>query len=489
MKIARGAMLPELEAREPEAGTRRAALYRRIRAAILSGELRAGERLPSTRALAGDLNISRSTAEDAFGQLVAEGFLERRVGDGTYVSSALEVRAPFPSRLAAPGARLSRRGQALADAPSHLDVARAVPFRGGQPDCTAFPLATWRRLLSRRLRRRGPSMLGYGDSAGFRPLREAIAGTLGPARGVRCTADNVVVVSSSQQALDLAARLLLDPGDSVWMEDPGYPGARAALQAAGGALVPIPVDEHGLDVEAGRRAAPRARLAYLTPSHQYPLGSTLSLERRLALLDWAAAAGAVIIEDDYDSAFRYRGRPVAAIQGLDRADRVVYVGTFSKVLYPSLRLAYAVVPDWLAEAFVKARRLVDGHSSVLLQAVVADFIEEGHFGSHLRSMRALYAERRAVLEAAVRRELAGEAELGPSEAGLHAVLHLARASDVEVHRRALALGVDAPPLSALYLGARRSSGLVLGDAALSSRQIKAGVSALARALEPAGGRS
>jgi GntR family transcriptional regulator/MocR family aminotransferase len=488
MKRAGGALLPELEERDLAVRSRRLALYRRIRGAILSGALRPGERLPSTRTLARDLSVSRSTAEEAFAQLVAEGFLERRIGDGTYVAAVLAGRAVPEPRLASPAARLSRRGEALAASSVHADVGRVVPFRGGQPDCAAFPLDTWRRLLSRRLRLRGSSMLGYGDCAGFRPLREAIASYLGPSRGVRCTADDVIVFSSSQQAIDLAGRLLLDPGDAVWMEEPGYPGARAALQAAGGALVPIPVDENGLDVAAGCRAAPRAKLAYVTPSHQYPLGAALSLERRLALLDWASAAGAMVLEDDYDSEFRYQGRPIAAIQGLDRADRVVYVGTFSKVLYPSLRLAYAVVPSSLADPFARARRLLDGHPPVLLQAVVADFIEEGHFGSHLRSMRALYAERRRALQAAVNRELAGEAELGPANAGLHAVLHLARTRDVEVHARALALGVDAPPLSALYFGAGRREGLVLGDAALSVRQIHSGISALAQAVAQARGR-
>ena len=235
-------------------------------------------------------------------------------------------------------------------------------------------------------------------------------------------------------------------------------------------------------VEAGRRAAPHARLVYVTPSHQYPLGVTLSLPRRLAPLDWASRAGAVVIEDDYDWEYSYQEPPVAAIQGLDEAGRVVYVGTFTKVLYPSLRLAYAVVPDTLVEPYVRARRLTDGHPPVLLQAVTADFIEEGHFGAHLRSTRSLYAERRGVLVDAVRSELAGAGDLGPVGAGLRAVLHLARCRDAAVHQRALVLGVDASPLSAFHHGPVLTNGLVLGDAALDASDIRAGVRTLARAV-------
>ncbi len=485
MKRAAGIRLPRLAGGEPAAPSRRAAIYLRIRGAILDGNLAPGARLPSTRTLAAELGLSRTTAEEAFDQLVAEGFLVRRVGDGTYVSSAVPAR-PAPPRGPAPGVALSQRGARVAGLSTHVDVARARAFRGGQPDALAFPLRTWRRLISQRLGRRGARLLEYGDAQGYRPLREAIAAHVATARGVRCTAEQVIVLSSSQQALDLSARLLLDPGDPVWLEDPGYPGALGALRSAGATVVPVPVDEAGLDVRAGRAAAPRARLAVVTPSHQYPHGVVLSRERRLSLLDRAAAAGAVVLEDDYDSEFRYAARPIAAIQGLDRAGRVIYVGTFSKALYPSLRLAYAIVPDALVDAYVRARRLVDGHPPVLLQAVVADFMEGGHFAAHLRAMRALYGERRAVLVEAVRSELAGAGRLGPTEAGLQATLHLDRARDVGVHRRALERGVDAPPLSALGLGAGSLNGLILGDAALTPGAIRAGVKVLAAALAARG---
>lgn len=485
MKRAAGAPLPRLAGAEPPAASRRVALYRRIRGAIVEGGLSPGARLPSTRALAGELGVSRTTVEEAFQQLVAEGFLERRVGDGSYVSSTLPVRPAVPA-APAPGVALSARGRQVIGTPIHPDTLTSSAFRGGQPDVSAFPLRTWRRLLSQRLGRRGARLLDYGEAAGYRPLREAIAAHAATSRGVRCGPDQVIVLSSSQQALDLAARLLLDPGDDVWLEDPCYRGALGAMRAAGGNVVPVPVDQAGMDVAAGRALSPRARLAVVTPSHQYPLGVTMSLERRLALVDWAAAARALVLEDDYDSEYRYDGRPIAAIQGLDRAGRVLYVGTFTKMLYPSLRLAYLIVPDALVDAFVAARRLVDGHPPVLMQAVVADFMEGGHLVAHLRAMRTLYGERRAVLVEALRREVGGAGRLGPSDAGLHVTLHLEGAPDREVRARALALGVDAATLSAQAIRPGSVNGLILGDAALSPAVIRDGVRGLARALT--GGR-
>lgn len=485
MKRAAGAPLPRLAGAEGPATSRRAALYRRVRGAIVEGSLAPGARLPSTRALAAELGLSRTTAEEAFQQLVAEGFLERRVGDGTYVSAALPVRPAAPA-APAPGVVLSARGRRVAETPLHEDTRRVRAFRGGQPDVLAFPLGAWRRLLSHRLGRRGARLLDYGEAQGYRPLREAIAAHAAASRGVRCGPGQVIVLSSSQQAHDLAARLLVDPGDQVWLEDPCYQGALGAMRGAGAAVVPVPVDEAGMDVAAGRAAAPRARLAVVTPSHQYPLGVTLSLERRLALLDWAAAAGALVLEDDYDSEYRYEGRPIAAIQGLDRAGRVLYVGTFTKMLYPSLRLAYLIVPDALVDAFVAARRLVDGHPPVVMQAVTADFMEGGHLVAHLRAMRQLYGERRAVLLEALRREAGGAGRLGPADAGLHVTLHLEGVPDAEVRARGLALGVDLSTLSGQAIRPGSANGLILGDAALTPAAIREGARALAQAL--AGGR-
>jgi GntR family transcriptional regulator/MocR family aminotransferase len=317
-------------------------------------------------------------------------------------------------------------------------------------------------------------------------LRETIAAHLGEARAVRCEASQVIVVTGAQQAVDLAARVLLDPGDTAWVEDPGYQGARGALVAAGIRLAPVPVDREGLDVRRGAREGPGARLVYVTPSHQYPLGVTMSLNRRLALLEWASASGAWILEDDYDSEYRYAGRPLAALQGLDTAGRVIYAGTFSKVLFPALRLGYLVVPPDLVDAFVAARALADRHSPSVTQAALADFIDGGHFARHVRRTRALYAERQAALVRAARRSLGGVLEVAPAEAGMHLMGWLvAGLDDRAAARAALTRNVDAPPLSGFRVRpARRGErgGLVLGYAAYTPREIDDACGRLAAAL-------
>jgi GntR family transcriptional regulator/MocR family aminotransferase len=442
-------------------------VYRALRRAVLAGELPPGTRLPATRALAAELSVARNTVLAAFDQLLAEGYVEGRVGDGTYVARALPADLPraMPEIPATPPARpaLSRLGQALAGFPrlSGSD-AEPVPFRHGLPALDAFPFADWSRLAGRVWRNPPTRLLGNGDPAGYRPLREALAAYLGAARGVRCEAEQVIVVSGSQQALDLAGRLLLDPGDAAWIEDPGYLGARAALLAAGADLIPVPVDEEGLDVAAGRRLQSSARLAYVTPSHQFPLGRTMSLSRRLAFLEWADSAGAWILEDDYDSEYRYVGRPLPALQGLDRAERVIYVGTFSKVLFPALRLGYLVAPPRLVEAFTRARALADRQPPALEQAVLTEFIEAGHFARHLRRMRALYAQRQAALLTAAG-ALEGQLRLEPADAGMHLIGWLPDGlDDRQAARSAAAAGVDVTPLSALRLRAADSAGLLLG---------------------------
>jgi GntR family transcriptional regulator/MocR family aminotransferase len=300
------------------------------------------------------------------------------------------------------------------------------------------------------------------------------------ARAVHCDAQQVLIVSGSQQALDLAARLLLDEGDAVWMEDPCYLGARGALAGAGAHLMPVPVDAEGLDVAAGVARAPHARLAYVTPSHQYPLGVTMSLARRLALLDWAARARAWVLEDDYDSEFRYAGRPLASLQGLDRAARVCYIGTFSKVMFPALRLGYLVVPPGMVDAFATARALVDRHAPTVEQAALADFMSEGHFVRHIRRMRTLYAERQAVLVEAAHSWLAGAVAVAPAEAGMHLVGWLPEGmSDTTVAARAAARGLEVPALSRYASAGLLRGGVLLGYTALDASQIRAGVQRLA----------
>jgi GntR family transcriptional regulator/MocR family aminotransferase len=390
----------------------------------------------------------------------------------------------------APRRALSARGRAVADAAIDADTTPARSFAPCLPSLGDFPAATWGRLAARHARLTTPALLLPGEPAGYRPLREAVAAYVTAGRGVRCDWRQVLIVTSTQQALDLAARLLLDPGDEAWIEEPGYLGARAALEAAGARVVPVPVDDQGLDVAAGEARAPRARLAYVTPSHQYPLGVTLTLERRLALLAWAARTGAWVVEDDYDSEFRYDGRPLAAAQGLDDAGRVLYVGTFNKVLFPALRLAYLVVPSDLVDAFAAARTLADGHPPTFPQAVLADFIAAGHFAAHLRHMRGVYRERRDALRAAAAEHLAGRVRLGPADAGMHVVAWLERERDDRAAaRRCGAAGLDVPPLSRYYVARPPAPGLLIHYAGTPPRELRQGIRTLADALGAAeGGR-
>jgi GntR family transcriptional regulator/MocR family aminotransferase len=464
-------------------------LYAALRGAILARQLAPGTRLPSTRTLAADLRLSRATVVLAYEQLHAEGYIEGRVGAGTVVARALPDDAPRgPSPQAPPPAHtalsLSRRGVDLVAAARSTGLGLASKlFHPGLPALDAFPSATWTRLAARHLRDSPAALLAYGEPADYRPLRVAIAAYLGAARAARCTPEQVIIVGGAQQGLALLARLLLDPGDAAWIEEPGYPGARAALLAAGARLVPVRVDADGLDVADGIARAPRARLAYVTPSHQFPLGATLSLARRLALLAWAGRTGAWIIEDDYDSEYRFTGRPLAALHGLDTAGRVVYLGTFSKVLSPGLRLGYIVAPPDLAEAIIAARNLTDRHPPALEQAILADFIAEGHFARHLRRVRDLAAERQSVLAAAVRDHLGDLLTVSPQPAGLHLVAHLPPGTDdLAASRRAAAAGLVAPPLSASYLETPQQRGLLLGYASAPPAALRSAAHSLARAL-------
>jgi GntR family transcriptional regulator/MocR family aminotransferase len=471
----------------------------RLRTAILAGQLGAGFRLPSTRGLAAELGVSRNTVLLGYDQLVAEGYVEGRVGSGTRVASVLPetlLQAPAvassgeaSTRLAPAPIGLSRRATAVAAAPSMPGAVGVAPgdwlrpFRPGVPALDVFPAALWARLVARHVRRTMPDLLAYQDPAGYRPLREAIAAYLGVSRGVRCTADQVIVVVGGQSGLDLAARVLLDPGDAVWVEDPGYLGVRGALLAAGARLVPVPVDDQGLEVTAGEARGPDARLAYVTPSRQLPLGMAMSLGRRLALLAWAARTGAWIVEDDYDGEFRYAGRPLPALQGLRSDGRVIYIGTFSKVLFPALRLGYLVVPPDLVAAFVAARRFVDGHPPALEQAALTDFLAEGHFARHLRRMRTLYAARAKALVAEASHELSGLLDIHPPGAGMHLVGWLPPGIDDHVAaRQAAAHSVATVPVSRFAIEPLGRGGLLLGFAAVDEPAIHAGVHRLAAAV-------
>ena len=467
-------------------------LYDSLRRAILTGLLAPGTRLQSSREMAAELKVSRNTVVNAYEQLLAEGYLEGQVGSGTYVSRALpeellNAKTPVRARVRAGsgGAELSERGRVFAAfAPAVPREPEPVrPFQTGVPALDSFPFETWSKLVARHWRRPPDALLGYGAAQGHAPLRRAIASYLGLSRAVRCTPEQVVVVDGAQMAFDLIARVLLDPGDPAWVEEPGYPGARSALVAAGARVAHVPVDEEGLDVAAGEALEPAARLIYVTPSHQFPLGMTMSLPRRLALLDWASRAGAWVVEDDFDSEYRYEGRPLASLQGLDRDGRVVYVGTFSKFMFPSLRLGYIVAPPNLVDAFVAARAMAGRHSPSVEQAVLTDFIEEGHFGRHIRRMRTLYRERQMLLVAALRSEAGGLLEVEPADAGIQLTAWLPEGlDDREVAREAAARGVESRALSSFYAGEPGRAGLELGYAAFDEGRIRRGAVRLSAAV-------
>jgi len=472
---------------DPRSGTTlQRQVYDGLRAAILAGRLRPGARLPSTRSLAADLAVARNTVTAAFSQLVTEGYAEARVGAGTVVARALpDDLTKVAARLALDNGRgparnrprISRRGRTLCDLPT------LRPFQPGWPALDQVPLDLWWRLAMRVGRRLGRELLGHGDPAGYPPLRKAIAAYVAVSRGVRCAEEQVVVTSGSQQALFVAAQVSLDPHDAAWVEDPAYPGTVNALRAAGARLVPIPVDAEGIDVRFGEERRPAPRVVAVTPSHQYPLGVTMTLARRLELLRVARRARAWVLEDDYDSEFRYSSRPIPALQGLDQDGRVIYLGTFSKTLFPALRLGYAVVPTDLVRPFTAVRSVLDVHSPVLEQAVLAEFITAGYFERHLRRMRTLYAERQQVLLEEAKRHLAGLLELAPSGAGLQCVGWLAPGLDDRTAARAAAAhDVAVTPVSRFALGRLSRPGLLLSFGAFEPRQIRAGVQRLAEAL-------
>jgi GntR family transcriptional regulator/MocR family aminotransferase len=468
-------------------------IYEHIRRAILGGSLAPGTRLPSSRALAADLGLSRITTVLAFEHLAAEGYVTSRTGTGTFVSRELpETLARTPVRSDPRGLQhppLSRRGLTLSQVPPIVTKLGGAPraFRIGTPALDRFPFQIWNRLVSRHMRRLTARQLDYGDPAGLHALRSAIADYVSRARGTSCTADQVIVVAGAQQALGLITRLLLDPGDVAWMEEPGYPGARSALLAAGARIQPVRVDAQGLDVEYGEQRSNRARLVITTPSHQFPLGVPMSLPRRLALLGWARAADAWIVEDDYDSEFRYGERPIPCLHGLDTDGRVIYVGSFSKTLFPALRLGYLIVPPDLHATLQQARVSSDLQPQGVLQAVVADLMNDGHFERHLRRMNTEYRARLGALAAGVARYCGGALELRPVVTGLHAVADLKQADATRVFDEALARGVETMPLAAYYSDRRssRANGLMLGFGSVSPRLVTEGVKRLAEAIDAA----
>lgn len=467
-------------------------IYNAYRTAILDRRLRPGQRIPSTRSLAFELGVSRFPVLNAYAQLLAEGYFESRVGAGTVVSGSLPEQ--FTSSRPT-GARLLTASSVARPVSRRSSILRLerVPwmqgwgaFSVGQVAFDHFPLQVWSNLVARHCRKMSARSFHYGDQMGSPAFRETIASYLRIARSLRCEAQQIMIVSGSQQALEISARVLLDPGDRVWVEEPGYRYARDVFALAGCHLVPVPVDKEGLDVAAGIRQCRRARAAFVTPSHQFPLGETMSASRRLQLLDWAQKTGSWIIEDDYDSEYRFESAPISSLQGLDRNARVIYIGTFSKVLFPSLRLGYIVIPEDLVNPFIAVRSAMDIFPPYLSQETLNDFMREGHFARHIRKMRLLYSERRTALVANIREQLGPELEIHGSQAGMHLAVTLPKGlSDLEIAKKAASKGLWLWPLSPSYLGKFRRQGLILGfgntaaeDMPLAVNQLRAQLTGL-----------
>jgi GntR family transcriptional regulator / MocR family aminotransferase len=468
--------LSSLEVDVARRGTIRVQLLGQIRSAILDLRLPAGAQLPSTRAIAQRLAISRSTVTEVFDQLLAEGYLVARRGSGTYVSPALRS-APARTRSAAATSweRVSRRGKLFANITTRSRYADKAPraFQPGVPAIDLFPFGVWSRIAAALLRNPPRELVSYGNPAGFRPLREAIAAQLRDRKHATCDADQVIVTSGTQQSLDILTRLMLDPDEEVWIEEPGSLAARATFVGAGARLVPVPVDAEGLDVARGVAVAPRARLAFVTPAVQSPTTVTMSPARRAALLAWADAADAWIVEDDYEDVFRYDGDDPPPLHSIAANDRVILVGSFSLSTFPALRIGYLVAPRALVDAFVAAKAAIDRQGATLDQAVLAEFILGGHHLRHLRKMSAEYGERRAALQRCFAQYLP-ELPFAPPRAGLHALLVLDGRDDVALAAAAGRHGVSVVPLSPLYLERARCNGLLLGFAVASPGEIRLG---------------
>jgi len=450
--------LQQLKPRREQAGPIYLQLYRRYREAIASGKLQPGDRVPSVRSLASELNLARGTVETAYQMLTSEGYFVARGAAGTVVS---------PRLLSVPEPRKTKSAARSVDAttPPYDAPGEALPFQLGLPALDAFPRKTWARLATHRLRHLDTSSMNYPDPAGYEPLRRAIATYLGISRGIACSHEQVFVTAGYRGALELVCRTLLRPGDLGWYEDPGYILARQFLQHAGMRLTAVPVDEEGINVDEGQRSSARARFVVVTPTHQSPMGVALSLPRRLALLDWANRRQAWIVEDDYDSEFRYHGRPLPALKSLDSDGRVLYTGTFSKVLFPGLRLAYLVVPVSQVGKFRETVNYFPGAGSMAPQAMVSDFMEHGHFARHLRKMRALYASRRDYLVDALAQTIGDRLHVQPQAGGIHVLAHLGtRQSDKHLAATAAARGLAVMALSHWRVRKSSQGGLLMGFA-------------------------
>jgi GntR family transcriptional regulator / MocR family aminotransferase len=470
-------------------------IYEAISRGILDGRFAPGARLPSSRRLAADLGVSRITVMNAYDQLLAEGYIEGRHGSGTFVASKLpeEFLRVKKGEKHASGENNNRTinfsdyGNYLKNSAGrivdHHSRSTIAAFQHSLPAMREFPFDVWSKIVQQKLKYPSQSLSGYGEAMGYRPLRTAVAEHLRSTRGVDCDDEQVFITAGTQQAIYLISRILLSVNDTVWLEDPCHLGARDIFEAAAARIVSVPVNEEGFDLEAAKKLSPPARIVYVTPSHQFPLGITMSLERRLNLLEWAGANNAWIVEDDYDSEFRYAARPLPALQGLDRGARVLYLGTFSKTVFPGLRLGCIVVPPDLVEVLAAARALTDLHGPIIDQMVLAEFITEGHFERHVRRMRTLYSERQAILVEQAGKYLSGCLEVARADAGMHLIGWLPEGvDDRAVSQRAKESGIWAAPLSRYSNTRAGRGGLLLGYTAFDEREIKTGVKALTKSF-------
>jgi len=462
-------------------------IQRALRQLILDGSLDVGRRLPASRPLAQSLGVSRDTVEAAYGQLHAEGFIERHTGSGSFVSEQVQ-RLPgrgltHSPAVRVPALRLSQRGAAMFAGGGLRDFLAPRAFAPGVPETRNFPIQTWERLQRQVLKEHGTRALLHSPPQGIEALRQAIAAYVNLERGARATPERVLVLTSSQQALTLCANVLLDAGERIFIEDPVYHGARKAFDAAGLECVPVPMDGDGMKVDL-LQTLPSARAVFLTPSHQFPTGTTLALDRRLAAIAWAQQEQAWIIEDDYDSEFHYAGKPTACVQGLDQHERTIYIGTFTKSMFPGLRIGYMVLPTSLVAPMTVARTLLDGHSAPIAQLTLARFIEGGHLGAHVRTMRAVYAERRDVLTRLVREHLGDFLEPRVPAGGMQMPCTLIRdiseLSAVDCARRA---GIDLLGLTQLHASSPQQAGFLMGFAAHTPHELEVAARKLAQVLQ------
>jgi len=472
-------------------------IYEWFQSAIAEGRIRPGGRVPSSRELAAELGVSRIPVVNAFEQLHAEGYFETFVGVGTCVARSIpgeclvdtktrKTRVPERRPVSTAPRQVSDRAALWNQSPEQPWLKAIGAFRLSLPALDHFPVTIWSKLIARHSKAVSRPMLSYGDARGYGPLREAIAHYVRTVRGVRCEASQILVTTGSQQGLQIASQVLLNPKDKVCMEEPGYPGARQAFAMVDARIIPIKVDADGMIVSELAREGSQAKVVYVTPSHQYPMGMTMSATRRLQLLNWAAKNGTWVIEDDYDSEYRFDSRPVASLQGLDADARVLYMGTFSKVMFPALRLGYLVLPKDLVVASTAAKDCLDIFSPTLNQAVMAEFIREGHFARHIRRMRMLYMERRKALVSALQSNLSGSIEIAGAEAGMHLVILLRPGvDDLSVSTEATRKGLSAMPLSSCRIDSGGRGGLILGYGGVSVKSIQDGVRKLKACIEAA----